>query len=154
LRELARYVAAHPELADIRAVRADTRLAGRGTTEQLLRICHRLGLERVPDARPPSLGEIPRRAGENVFIALIVLARNAQAFRADSIWRDRVQMFLSRTDLERRYGGPARIDTPASAALAAPQSGGSSVAAHTRRSDAANPASAAWRAPDPKPQIS
>jgi YkoP domain len=48
LRELARYLAAAPDLADIRAIRADTRLAGPATTAQLLRICRRYGLERAP----------------------------------------------------------------------------------------------------------
>src|SRR2546423_13179893 len=46
LRELARYLAASSNLADIRAIRADTRLAGSGNTAQLLRICRRYGLER------------------------------------------------------------------------------------------------------------
>jgi hypothetical protein len=104
LRELARHLAAAPDLADIRAIRADTRLAGTATTAQLLRICRRYGLERGPDLGPPSLVEWCRRLGENIFIALLVLARNAGAFRPDGIWRDRVQMFLSRADLERRYG--------------------------------------------------
>src|SRR5207302_8524313 len=45
-----------------------------------------------------------RRLGENIFIALLLLARNAAALRPDGIWRDRVQMFLSRAGLERRYG--------------------------------------------------
>jgi hypothetical protein len=104
LRELALYLAATPDLADIRAIRADTRLAGTATTAQLLRICRRYGLERGPDLGPPSFTERCRRIGENIFIALLVLARNAGAFRPDGIWRDRVQMFLSRADLERRYG--------------------------------------------------
>jgi hypothetical protein len=41
LRELARYLAAAPDIADVRAIRADTRLAGPATTTQLLRICRR-----------------------------------------------------------------------------------------------------------------
>jgi hypothetical protein len=109
LRELARHLAAAPDLADIRAIRADTRLAGTATTAQLLRICRRYGLERGPDLGAPSLIEWCRRLGENIFIALLVLARNAGAFRPESIWRDRVQMFLSRADLERRYGTPQKL---------------------------------------------
>ena len=104
LRELAMYLAAAPDLADIRAIRADTRLAGASTTAQLLRICRRYGFERGPDLGPPSMPERLRRFGENIFIALLVLARNAGAFRPEGLWRDRIQMFLSRADLERRYG--------------------------------------------------
>jgi hypothetical protein len=109
LRELARYLAVTAELADVRAIRADTRLAGRSTTAQLLRICRRYGLERGPDLGPASPPEWLRRLGENIFIALLVLARNAGAFRPDGIWRDRVQMFLPRADLERRYG-PQKLE--------------------------------------------
>ena len=105
LRELARYLAASSNLADIRAIRADTRLAGSGNTAQLLRICRRYGLERGPDFGPPSVIEWCRRLGENIFIALLILAHNAAAFRAKDVWRDRVQMFLSRSDLERRIAG-------------------------------------------------
>jgi len=109
LRELARYLAAAPDLADIRAIRADTRLAGTATTAQLLRICRRYGLEQGPDPGRPSLLEWCRRLGENVFIGLLVLARNSRAFRPDGIWRDRTQVFLSRADLERRYGATSRF---------------------------------------------
>src|SRR5262249_4592918 len=108
LQELARHIAAAPDLADIRAIRAGTRLAGPATTAQLLRICRRYGLERGPDPGGPSLLEWCRVLGENIFIAVLVLAHNARAFRPGSIWRDRVQMFLSRAELERRYARPAR----------------------------------------------
>jgi hypothetical protein len=109
LRELALYLAAAPDLADIRAIRADTRLAGASTTAQLLRICRRYGLERGPDPGPPSVPERFRQFGENIFIALLVLARNAGAFRPEGLWRDRIQMFLSRADLDRRYG-PQKLE--------------------------------------------
>src|SRR5262249_55731113 len=125
--ELARHTAAAPALADIRAIRADTRLAGPATTAQLLRICRRYGLERGPDPGGPSLLEWCRVLGENIFIAVLVLAHNARAFRPGSIWRDRVQMFLSRAELERRYARPAR-PLPLStceAAISVPQSLGS-----------------------------
>jgi hypothetical protein len=108
LRELARYLAAAPDLADIGAIRADTRLAGPATTAQLLRICRRYGFERGPDPGRPSLLEWCRVLGENIFIALLILAHNARAFRPAGIWRNRVQMFLSRADLERRYGRLSR----------------------------------------------
>jgi hypothetical protein len=129
LRELARYLAAAADLADIRAICADTRLAGTATTAQLLRICRRYGLERGPDLGPPSRIEWCRRLGENIFIALLVLARNAGAFRPARIWRDRVQMFLSRADLERRYGTPHPLelvgDSTCEDAISVPQSMGS-----------------------------
>jgi len=156
LRELARYLVATPELADIRAVRADTRLAGRNTTEQLLRICRRLGLERGPDTAPPSLSERLRRVGEDIFIALLVIARNAQAFRSDSIWRDRVQMFLTRSNLERRYGGPARRGSaplrPADA-IPLPQCEGSSAARNGPADDEADALAELWCGAQTAPQV-
>ena len=35
---------------------------------------------------------------------MMVLARNAAALRADTLWRDRTLVFLSRRELQRRYG--------------------------------------------------
>jgi hypothetical protein len=93
LRELARYLAAAPDPSDVRAIRAGTRIAGTTTTQQLLRICRRYGLEPGPDPGPPSLLESCRRFGENVFIALLVLARNAPAFRLNGMWRDECRCF-------------------------------------------------------------
>jgi hypothetical protein len=42
--------------------------------------------------------------GENILISMIVLTRNAAAFRADTLRRDRTLVFLSRRELRRRYG--------------------------------------------------
>ncbi len=112
LAQLARYLATTPELADIMAIRADTRLAGTATTAQLLRICRRYGFEPGPRLGPCSLHESLRRFGENILISLFVLARNARALRRDSIWRGRVEIFLSRALLERRYGARESVLGP------------------------------------------
>ena len=104
LAQLARHLATAPALADIMAIRADTRLAGTAMTAQLLRICRRYGFEPGPRLGPSSLHERLRRFGENILISLFVLARNARALRRDSIWRGRVEIFLSRRVLEGRYG--------------------------------------------------
>ncbi len=45
------------------------------------------------------------RFGENVLISLMVLARNGVALRIDTLARSRVQVFLSRRTLMRRYAG-------------------------------------------------
>jgi hypothetical protein len=44
------------------------------------------------------------RFGENILISMTVLARNAAALRADTLWRDRALVLLSRQRLQRRYG--------------------------------------------------
>jgi cytochrome b561 len=50
------------------------------------------------------------RLGENIFISMMVLAHNAAALRADTLWRDRTLVFLSRSRLQERYGaGGGRV---------------------------------------------
>jgi hypothetical protein len=44
--------------------------------------------------------------GENILISMIVLTHNATALRADTLWRDRTLVFLSRQTLRTRYGIP------------------------------------------------
>jgi hypothetical protein len=46
--------------------------------------------------------------GENILISMIVLAQNASALRADTLWRDRTLVVLSRQTLQRRYGATKR----------------------------------------------
>jgi hypothetical protein len=41
---------------------------------------------------------------ENIFISLIVLARNQAALRRDTLRRGRTRAFMSRKVLEQRYG--------------------------------------------------
>src|SRR5262249_48912679 len=114
-----RHIAVRGASGNARAARQT--LAIRGS------LAFRYGLERSPDPGPPSLLEWCRVLGENIFIAFLVLAHNARAFRPDSLWRYRVQIFVSRTELPRRYARPPRPSplSTCEAAISVPQSLGS-----------------------------
>jgi hypothetical protein len=104
LRELGLYLATHRDLDDVMAICANLSLATGEQRAQITRIVGRRGFEPIALRDSPSLSERVRRFGENVLISMMVLARNAAALRADSLWRDRTLVFLSRPKLERRYG--------------------------------------------------
>jgi hypothetical protein len=111
LRELAGHLARCPELDDVVAFRILLGLGVPSQRLQLLRIMGRFGFELVPTPEPSSLMERARRLGENVLISLMVVARNPWALRRDSLWRDRVRVYLSRRKLEQRYGPGERWPT-------------------------------------------
>lgn len=104
LRELDHYLAAQPQLGDVAAICANMGLGSGARSAQLMRIVGRFGFEPVAVPAPSSIAERIRRFGENVFITLMVLARNAAALRADTLRRDRTLAVLSRRKLRRRYG--------------------------------------------------
>jgi hypothetical protein len=111
LRQLARYLASRSDLDDISLLRCTMEFAGRERDDQMVRLIGRYGFELVPSATTVTLGERARRLGENIFISLIVLARNRGALRRDTLRRGRTRVFMSRKVLEQRYGGGAgRID--------------------------------------------
>jgi hypothetical protein len=103
LYELRRYLAAAPELADIRAIRAVMRFGTSEQVSQVARISGRYGFEPVPDPCRATLAGRIHTFGENILVTLLVWAQNAGALRRDSLRRDRSQAFLSRAVLERRY---------------------------------------------------
>jgi hypothetical protein len=108
---LARYLASRSDLDDISLLRCTMEFAGRERDDQMVRLIGRYGFELVPSATTVTLGERARRLGENIFISLIVLARNRGALRRDTLRRGRTRVFMSRKVLEQRYGGGAgRID--------------------------------------------
>src|SRR5262245_60031946 len=104
LRQLARYLASRSDLDDISLVRCTMEFAGRERNDQMVRLIGRYGFEVVPPATTVTLAERARRLGENVFISLIVLARNQAALRRDTLRRGRTRAFMSRKVLEPRYG--------------------------------------------------
>lgn len=107
LRELARYLAAKPDLGDVAVIRADA-LAGTGReSEQLARIVARYGFEAIARPQPPPIGERLHRFGENILISLILFAQNARALRAGILTRGRIPLYLSRRALEERFGRSA-----------------------------------------------
>ncbi len=105
LRELARFLASHRELDDVKAIRARLALGTARHGDQIARIAARYGFEKTR-SQAPRLRERLHWLGENILISLLVLAENASALRPDTLWRDRMLTFLSRDNLERRYGSP------------------------------------------------
>jgi len=111
LRQLARYLASRPDLDDISLMRCTMMFASGERDDQMVRMIGRYGFELIPPATTVTLGERARRLGENIFITLIVLARNQAALRRDTLRRGRTRVFMSRKVLEQRYGrGADSID--------------------------------------------
>jgi hypothetical protein len=104
LRQLARYLASHTDFDDISLVRCTMGFAGQERNDQMVRLIGRYGFEFVPPATTVTMAERVRRLGENIFISLIVLARNQAALRRDTLRRGRTRAFMSRKVLEQRYG--------------------------------------------------
>lgn len=104
LRELAYFLRSQPALHDVAAVCGNMTFEPSYRSAQLVRFVGRFGFERVAVRRPRSIGQHIHRFGENIFISMMVLARNAAALRADTLWRDRTLMLLSRRRLDDRYG--------------------------------------------------
>ena len=104
LRQLARYLATRPDLDDISLVRCTMEFAGQERNDQMVRLIGRYGFEFVAPTTTVTMGERARRLVENIFISLIVLARNQAALRRDTLRRGRTRAFMSRKVLEQRYG--------------------------------------------------
>jgi YkoP-like protein len=102
--ELEAYLAKRPDLNDVVAVSGNMGFGPATRSAQLARYVARFGFERVASPQAPSLRRQIHMLGENILISMMVLARNAAALRADTLWRDRTLVFLSRRELQRRYG--------------------------------------------------
>ena len=108
LRELAKYLAARPELADVAAICADVPCGTQAQAHQLSTIMGYYGFETIPEEQPVPLREQLHRFGDNILISLMVLAQNSAALRADTLRRVRVPIYLSRRGLGERFGGAER----------------------------------------------
>lgn len=104
LRELAAYLARRQDLGDVVALRAQMKFGSAQQSDQLARISGHYGFEKVEQRGPLSLGERLHLLGDSILISMIVLARNAAAFRLSGLWRDCTVVYLSRRTLLRRYG--------------------------------------------------
>ncbi len=104
LRELAHFLGARRDLDDVKAICAKMAFAPTDRSAQLTRFVSRFGFEKIPVNSSRSLRQRMQRLGENILVSMIVLAHNAAALRADTLWRDRTVVFLSRQILQRRYG--------------------------------------------------
>jgi hypothetical protein len=110
LRELARWLPGAPQFADIRVLRANLNFTTSGDTRQTRLVIVRFGFEEIPDDRPLTFGKRLHRLGENILLAMLILASNPRTFRWDVFRRGRVLTYISREALLRRYGdarGPA-----------------------------------------------
>lgn len=106
LRELAKYLASRPELADVAAICGDVPCGTQSKSHQVSHIMAHYGFKTIPEEEPVPLHERLHRFGENILISLFVLARNSVALRSDTLRRVRVPIYLSRRGLAERFGDP------------------------------------------------
>ncbi len=112
LEELAAFVANRPALEDIAAIGAQMTFGSTEQTQLLARLAERYGFVRAVDPTPShSIAQRLHLLGENILISMIVIAHNPAAFRTDCFRRDRVPVYLRRTELARRFG--ARVGSAA-----------------------------------------
>jgi hypothetical protein len=105
LRELARYLSKDQELRDVAVMRGSIKFCAAAQSEQMARVCRRLGFEVCDSNGPGTLTEQIHRFGQNILISLMVLALNGMATRADALRRATVMVYLSRKQLISRFGG-------------------------------------------------
>jgi hypothetical protein len=103
LRELDRYLASRPDLSDVVAIGARVGFGSGERNALWARYIERFGFERVAAPGAATFRQQMHLFGENILMSIMVLARNAGALHADTLWRDRAPMFVSRQKLQRRY---------------------------------------------------
>ena len=103
LRELADYLRRERRFDAVVGVRANMAFGTTAEAAQSLRICSRYGFRAVTNHKALSRAERLHMFGQNIFIGLMIVGRNAGAFRIDSLWRSRTEVVLTRDELERRY---------------------------------------------------
>lgn len=102
--ELSRYLRSRADLADVKAIRGDMSLGASGRSKQISRIAEKYGFKSFAPQKSLPFGQALHRFGENILITLLVLRRNPGAIKADTLRRTRTLTYLSKKDLERRYG--------------------------------------------------
>jgi len=104
LRELAYFLKTRRDLDDVMAVCGNMAFGSPECSAQFIRFVGRFGFEPVATVDPPSLRQRLHRFGENMLIAMMVLACNAAALRLNTLWSGRLLVVCSRRKLQRRYG--------------------------------------------------
>jgi hypothetical protein len=105
LEKLAAFVAGSSALDDITAIAGNAVFAPTQHTQAVANLAMRYGFVHATNpASRESIAQRLHRMGENVLIAMLVIAYNPAAFRADTLRRDRVPLYLHRTELMSRYG--------------------------------------------------
>jgi len=103
LRELAHFLEVRPDLDDITGICGNMTFGRADRSARLARFVRRFGFEKIDLHGSQSFRQRMHWFGENILISMIVLTYNATALRADTLWRDRVLVVLSRQTLRRRY---------------------------------------------------
>ncbi len=103
LRELAHFLEVRPDLDDITGICGTMTFGRADRSARLARFVRRFGFEKIDLHGSQSFRQRMHWFGENILISMIVLTYNATALRADTLWRDRVLVVLSRQTLRRRY---------------------------------------------------
>jgi hypothetical protein len=105
LAELAAFLDDRPDLADIAAIGANVMFGSALQAQAVAQLAARYGFVRAVDAAPSrSIAQKLHLLGENILIAMLVMAHNPAALRADNLRRERVRIYLHRTELMRRFG--------------------------------------------------
>jgi hypothetical protein len=113
LTELATFVGSSSALEDVAAVRANMAFGSPRQTQVLSNLAARYGFVRAAAPEPSqSAFNGLHQLGEDILISMIVISQNPAAFRA-RFRRDRVPVYLRRTELVRRFGSGAREISPA-----------------------------------------
>lgn len=102
--ELSRFLKTREDCRDVVAICADLSFEPYSRAEQLTRFVARFGFEAIATPQNWSLGRRAHWLGQNILISIVVLAYNAGALHAHTLWRDRIPVFLSRRTLDERYG--------------------------------------------------
>lgn len=105
LQELASFVASRPALADVTAIEGNIAFGSPDQTQLVANLAAHYGFVRATDSAPSrSILEALHLVGENILISMILMAHNPAALRADSFRRARVQVYMHRAELMRRFG--------------------------------------------------
>lgn len=108
LEELASFVANSPALEDVTAITATMTFGSTEQTQLIAHLAERYGFVRALDTPPShSIAQRLHHVGEDILISMIVISHNPAAFRTSRIRRDRVPVYLHRSELIRRFGPPA-----------------------------------------------
>jgi hypothetical protein len=102
--QLSHELDACPMFDPVVAIWGDMPFVSRARTDQLLRVCAALGMEKVRNRPAPDALERAHRFAENVLGWLLALAANPGSARLEVLWRDRTAVAMSRATLRRRYG--------------------------------------------------
>jgi hypothetical protein len=110
LGELAAFIACHPALDDVVAIAGNLVLSSPQKAQLLENLAARYGFVRAIDSGSRSASQRLHQLGENILISMIVISFNPAAFRIDFLRRNRLQVYLHRAELMRRFGRRRKID--------------------------------------------